>query len=169
MGRVLIIGAGGVGNVVVKKCAQVPQVFTDICLISRTLDKCKKIQQEIKKTYQVKIRIAQVDADKVAEMVTVIKAFKPDIVLNVALPYQDLAIMEACLKTGVHYLDTANYEPPDVARFEYKWQWAYHDRFKNAGLTAILGCGFDPGVTGVFTAYALKHHFDKIHYLAFVD
>src|SRR4030042_1644268 len=169
MGRVLIIGAGGVVNVVVKKCAQVPQVFTDICLISRTLDKCKKIQQEIKKTYQVKIRIAQVDADKVAEMVTVIKAFKPDIVLNVALPYQDLAIMEACLKTRVHYLDTANYEPPDVARFEYGRQWAYQDAFKKKGIMAVLGCGFDPGVTNIFCAYAQKHLYDTIKTIDILD
>ena len=134
MGKVLIIGAGGVGNVVVKKCAQVPHIFTDICLVSRSLDKCKKIQQEIKKTYKIKIHIAQVDADKVDETVRVIKAFTPDIVVNVALPYQDLAIMEACLKTGVHYLDTANYEPPNVARFEYSWQWAYQDAFKKKGI-----------------------------------
>src|SRR4030042_178476 len=169
MGRVLIIGAGGVGNVVVKKCAQVPQVFTDICLISRTLDKCKKIQQEIKKTYQVKIRIAQVDADKVAEMVTVIKAFKPDIVLNVALPYQDLSIMEACLQTGVHYLDTANYEPKDEAKFSYKLQWILHERFKEKGIMALLGSGFDPGVTNVFCAHAKKNHFDEMHNIDIMD
>jgi saccharopine dehydrogenase (NAD+, L-lysine forming) len=169
MGKVLIIGAGGVGNVVVKKCAQVPQVFTGICLASRTLDKCKKIQQEIKKTYKIKIRIAQVDADIVDETVKVIKAFSPDIVVNVALPYQDLAIMEACLKTGVHYLDTANYEPPDMARFEYSWQWAYQDAFKKRGIMAVLGCGFDPGVTNIFCAYAQKHLFDTIKTIDILD
>ena len=169
MSKVLIIGAGGVGNVVVKKCAQVPQVFTDICLASRRLDKCKKIQQEVQKTYKFKIRIAQVDADKVDEVVKVVKAFNPAIVVNVALPYQDLAIMEACLKTGVHYLDTANYEPLDVARFEYSWQWAYHDAFKKKGIMAVLGCGFDPGVTNIFCAYAQKHLFDTIKTIDILD
>ncbi|NLB92618.1 MAG: saccharopine dehydrogenase family protein, partial [Bacteroidales bacterium] len=93
----------------------------------------------------------------------------PELVINVALPYQDLSIMDACLETGVHYLDTANYEPKDEAKFEYSWQWAYHDRFKEKGIMAVLGCGFDPGVTSIYTAYAAKHHFDELHYLDIVD
>jgi len=169
MNKVLIIGAGGVGNVVAHKCAMVPEVFSDIMLASRTLSKCEQIARDIKEMHGVQIKTAQVDADNVPELVKLINSFKPAIVINVALPYQDLTIMEACLETGVHYLDTANYEPKDVAKFEYKWQWAYHDRFKDAGLMAILGCGFDPGVTSVFTAYAQKHHFDEIHYLDIVD
>lgn len=166
MSKVLIIGAGGVGSVVTQKCAQVPEVFSDIMLASRTKSKCDAIAQRIG---QNRIKTAQVDADNVQELVALIKSFQPDMVINVALPYQDLTIMEACLETGVHYLDTANYEPRDEAKFEYKWQWAYHDRFKEKGLTAILGCGFDPGVTSVYTAYAAKHHFDEIHYLDIVD
>jgi len=166
MSKVLIIGAGGVGTVVAHKVAKVPEVFTDIMLASRTKSKCDVIAKAVGAN---KIRTAQVDANHVQQLVELFKSFKPEMVINVALPYQDLAIMDACLETGVNYLDTANYEPPDVAKFEYKWQWAYHDRFKNAGLTAILGCGFDPGVTGVFTSYALKHHFDEIHYLDIVD
>lgn len=148
------------------KVAGVPQVFTDPMLASRTKLKCDAIAKAVGPH---KIKTAQVDADDVGQLVELFKIFHPDIVINVALPYQDLTIMDACLQTGVNYLDTASYEPPDVAKFEYKWQWAYHDRFKKAGLTAILGCGFDPGVTGVFTAYALKHHFDEIHYLDIVD
>ncbi len=166
MGRVLIIGAGGVGTVVAKKVAQNSDVFTDIMLASRTKSKCDKIASEIK---NVKIKTAQVDADNVPELVALMKEFKPELVINVALPYQDLHIMDACLEAGVNYLDTANYEPLDEAKFEYSWQWAYQERFKEAGLTAILGCGFDPGVTSVFTAYAAKHHFDEIHYLDIVD
>ncbi len=166
MGRVLIIGAGGVGTVVAKKVAQNSDIFTDIMLASRTKSKCDKIASEIK---NVKIQTAQVDADNVPELVALMKEFKPDLAINVALPYQDLHIMDACLEAGVNYLDTANYEPLEEAKFEYSWQWAYQERFKEAGLTAILGCGFDPGVTGVFTAYAAKHHFDEIHYLDIVD
>ncbi len=166
MGRVLIIGAGGVGTVVAKKVAQNSDVFTEIMLASRTKSKCDKIASEIK---NVRIQTAQVDADNVPELVALMKSFKPDLAINVALPYQDLHIMDACLEAGVNYLDTANYEPLDEAKFEYSWQWAYQERFKEAGLTAILGCGFDPGVTGVFTAYAAKHHFDEIHYLDIVD
>ncbi len=166
MSKVLIIGAGGVGNVVTRKCASVPEVFSDIMLASRTVEKCKKIAAGIGGD---KIKTAKVDADNVDELVSLIEAFKPELVINVALPYQDLTIMEACLKTRTHYLDTANYEPKDEAKFEYKWQWAFHDRFKEAGITAVLGCGFDPGVTGVFTAYAAKHYFDEIHYLDIVD
>ena len=166
MGRVLIIGAGGVGTVVAKKVAQNSDVFTDIMLASRTKSKCDKIASEIK---NVRIQTAAVDADNVPELVALMREFKPELVINVALPYQDLHIMDACLEAGVNYLDTANYEPEDTAKFEYSWQWAYQERFKAAGLTAILGCGFDPGVTGVFTAYAAKHHFDEIHYLDIVD
>lgn len=166
MGRVLIIGAGGVGTVVAKKVAQNSDVFTEIMLASRTKSKCDKIASEIT---NVKIQTAAVDADNVPELVALMKSFKPELVINVALPYQDLHIMDACLEAGVNYLDTANYEPLDEAKFEYSWQWAYKQRFKEAGLTAILGCGFDPGVTGVFTAYAAKHHFDEIHYLDIVD
>ncbi len=166
MGRVLIIGAGGVGTVVAKKVAQNSDVFTDIMLASRTKSKCDKIASEIK---NVRIQTAAVDADNVPELVALMREFKPELVINVALPYQDLHIMDGCLEAGVNYLDTANYEPLDEAKFEYSWQWAYQERFKAAGLTAILGCGFDPGVTGVFTAYAAKHHFDEIHYLDIVD
>ncbi len=166
MSKVLIIGAGGVGGVVAYKCAQVPEVFSEIMLASRTLSKCEKIAAQIGGN---RIKTAQLDADNVDEMVILFNDFKPFMVINVALPYQDLTIMEACLRTGVHYLDTANYEPRDEAKFEYKWQWAYHDRFKEAGLMAVLGCGFDPGVTGVYTAYALKHQFDEIHYLDIID
>ena len=166
MGRVLIIGAGGVGTVVAKKVAQNSDVFTDIMLASRTKSKCDKIASEIK---NVRIQTAAVDADNVPELVALMREFKPELVINVALPYQDLHIMDACLEAGVNYLDTANYEPLDEAKFEYSWQWAYKKRFEDAGLTAILGCGFDPGVSGIFTAYAAKHYFDEIHYLDIVD
>lgn len=166
MGRVLIIGAGGVGTVVAHKVSQNSDVFTDIMIASRTKSKCDDI---VKAIGNPNIKTAKVDADSVDELVALFNDFKPEIVINVALPYQDLTIMDACLKTGVSYLDTANYEPIDEAKYEYSWQWAYHDRFKEAGLTAILGCGFDPGVTGVYTAHAAKHHFDEIHYLDIVD
>ena len=169
MGKVLIIGAGGVGTVVANKVAQNKQIFTDIMLASRTKSKCDDIAADVKRRTGVDIATAQVDADSVPQLVELFNEFKPDIVINVALPYQDLTIMDACLECGVNYLDTANYEPLDEAKFEYKWQWAYHDRFKEAGLTAILGCGFDPGVTSIFTAHAAKHHFDEIHYLDIVD
>ncbi len=169
MSKVLIIGAGGVGNVVAHKCAMVPEVFSEIMLASRTLSKCEQIARDIEEMRGVKIKTAKVDADNVPELVKLINDFQPAIVINVALPYQDLTIMDACLETKTHYLDTANYEPKDVAKFEYKWQWAYQEKFKNAGITAVLGCGFDPGVTGIFTAYAQKHHFDEIHYLDIVD
>jgi saccharopine dehydrogenase (NAD+, L-lysine-forming) len=166
MAKVLIIGAGGVGNVVTQKCAQAQSVFSEILLASRTKEKCDAI---VKSITHPSLTTAQVDADQVDEMVALINDFQPDLVINVALPYQDLPIMEACLKTGVNYLDTANYEPPDEAKFEYKWQWDYHKKYQEAGILAVLGCGFDPGVTGVFTAYALKHHFDEIHYLDIID
>ena len=171
MSKVLIVGAGGVGSVVAHKCASVPEVFSEIMLASRTKSKCDQIAELVSKKYPdaKAIQTARVDADNVPELVQLIKDFQPKMVINVALPYQDLHIMDACLETGVHYLDTANYEPKDVAKFEYKWQWAYQDRFKEAGLMALLGCGFDPGVTGVFTAYAQKHHFDEMHYLDIID
>jgi saccharopine dehydrogenase (NAD+, L-lysine-forming) len=166
MGKVLIIGAGGVGTVVAHKMASLPEVFSEIMLASRTKSKCDAIAERIGNN---RIQTAQVDADNVPELVELINAFKPDIVVNVALPYQDLTIMDACLETKTAYLDTANYEPLDEAKFEYKWQWAYQDRFKDAGITAILGCGFDPGVTSIFTAHAAKYHFDEIQYLDIVD
>ena len=166
MGKVLIIGAGGVATVAAHKVAQNADVFTEIMIASRTQSKCDAIVEAIGNKA---IKTAQVDADDVEQLVALFESFRPDIVMNLALPYQDLTIMEACLRTGVNYLDTANYETKDEARFEYSWQWAYKDRFEKAGLTAILGCGFDPGVTSVYTAYAAKHYFDEIHYLDIVD
>ena len=165
MSTVLIIGAGGVGSVVTHKCAQVPEVFSTIWLASRTKSKCDAITAQISRPIQT----AQVDADNVPELTALIRRVKPDLLINVALPYQDLHIMDACLETGVPYLDTANYEPPDVAHFEYKWQWAYHDRFNKKGIMAVLGSGFDPGVTSVFTMYIKKHYLDEIHYLDIID
>ncbi len=165
MSKVIIIGAGGVGGVVAHKCAQLPQIFNEIVLASRTESKCKAIASQLKRP----IRTAQVDADNVPELVSLFNKEKPDLVINVALPYQDLTIMDACLEAGVHYLDTANYEPQDTAKFEYKWQWAYQEKFKKAGLMALLGSGFDPGATNVFTAYIAKHYFDEIHYLDIID
>ena len=169
MGKVLIIGAGGVGTVVAHKVAQNPDVFTEIILASRTKSKCDVIAADVLKRYGVVIKTAQVDADIVPELVKLFNDHKPELVINVALPYQDLTIMDACLEAGVNYIDTANYEPKDEAHFEYSWQWAYKEKFEKAGLTAILGCGFDPGVTSIYTAYAAKHHFDEIHYLDIVD
>ena len=169
MGKVLIIGAGGVATVAAHKLAQNTDVFTEIMIASRTQSKCDAIALELNKRYGVKVATAQVDADNVPELVKLLQAFQPKLVMNLALPYQDLHIMDACLEAGCNYLDTANYEPLDKAKYEYSWQWAYQDRFKQAGLTAILGCGFDPGVTSVYTAYAAKHHFDEIHYLDIVD
>jgi saccharopine dehydrogenase (NAD+, L-lysine-forming) len=166
MAKVIIIGAGGVGTVVAHKCAQNHDVFTEIVLASRTQSKCDAIAAQINKPW---VTTDRVDADSVDELVELFNRHKPELVINVALPYQDLTIMEACLKTGVNYLDTANYEPKDVAHFEYSWQWAYRERFEKAGLTAILGCGFDPGVSGVFTAYAAKHHFSAMEHLDIVD
>ena len=165
MSSVLIVGAGGVGQVVAHKCAQQPQIFSDITLASRTEEKCRRIAAQIDRP----IRTAQVDADDVPRMIALIERVKPKIVINVALPYQDLHIMDACLATGVDYLDTANYEPLDEAKFEYKWQWAYHERFKQRGILALLGSGFDPGVTNVYTAHLHKHEFDEIEYLDIVD
>ena len=166
MGKVIIIGAGGVATVAAHKVAKNADVFSEIMIASRTKSKCDAI---VKAIGNPAIKTAQVDADNVDELVALFDAFKPDIVMNLALPYQDLTIMEACLKSGVSYLDTANYEPRDVAHFEYSWQWAYKERFEEAGLTAILGCGFDPGVTSIYTAYAAKHRFKEIQYLDIVD
>ncbi len=165
MSKVLIIGAGGVGGVVTHKCVQVPEVFSEIVLASRTIEKCRRIRDQVSRP----IEIAQVDADNTRELVELIRRVSPDLIINVALPFQDLSIMDACLETGVPYLDTANYEPPDEARFCYKWQWDYHDRFKEKGIMALLGCGFDPGVTNIFCAHALKHHFDAIHTIDIMD
>lgn len=169
MAKVLIIGAGGVGTVVAHKVAQNPDVFTEVMMASRTKSKCDAIAKTVKEKYNRDFQTAAVDADNVPELVKLFNDFKPFLVINVALPYQDLPIMDACLEAGVHYMDTANYEPKDEAKFEYSWQWAYQDRFKEKGLVALLGCGFDPGVTSIFTAYAAKHYFDEIHYLDIVD
>ena len=158
MGRVLVIGAGGVSTVAVKKMAMNSDVFTHIMLASRTKSKCDKIAADIK---NVQVQTDRVDADRMDELLTLFRRFQPDLVVNLALPYQDLTIMDACLSFGVSYLDTANYEPLDEAKYEYSWQWAYKERFEKAGITAILGCGFDPGVTGIFKAYAAKHYFDE--------
>ena len=166
MAKIIIIGAGGVGTVVAHKCAQHPEVFSEIVIASRTLKKCQAVVDSLGKPY---ISADSVDADSVEQLVELFNRHKPELVINVALPYQDLTIMEACLQCGVNYLDTANYEPKDVAHFEYSWQWAYKERFEQAGLTAILGCGFDPGVSGVFTAYAAKHYFSDMQTLDIVD
>ena len=168
MGKALMIGAGGVAGVVAHKCCQNPEVFQELCIASRTLSKCDALKKKLDGG-KTKVTTAQLDADNTEEIIALIETFKPDIVINVALPYQDLTIMDACLATKVHYLDTANYEPPDTAKFEYKWQWAYKKKFEEAGITAILGSGFDPGVTGVFSAYAQKHYFDEIHTIDIVD
>jgi len=169
MSKIVIIGAGGVGQVVAFKCAQLTDVFTDITLASRTETKCIAIAEKIKQSLGRDISTAQIDADNVPELVALLSDIKPVLVINVALPYQDLTIMDACLATGVHYMDTANYEPLDTAKFEYKWQWAYQEKFKKAGLTALLGSGFDPGATNMFTAYIAKHYFDEIHNLDIID
>ncbi|MEN6314331.1 MAG: saccharopine dehydrogenase family protein [Clostridiaceae bacterium] len=168
MGKALIIGAGGVASVVIHKCCQNSDVFEEICIASRTLKKCEDIKNKLAGS-KTKIHTAQVNADDTNQVTDLIKSFRPDIVINVALPYQDLTIMDACLATGVNYVDTANYEPPDVAKFEYKWQWAYRERFAKAHITALLGSGFDPGVTGVFCAYAQKHYFDAIYSIDILD
>ena len=169
MADILIIGAGGVGRVVAHKCAQQKDVFDNITLASRTVAKCDQIASEVLEKTGKRIATASVDADKVPELVALIERVKPFMVINVALPYQDLSIMDGFLETGVHYLDTANYEPLDEAKFEYSWQWAYQQRFKDAGLMALLGSGFDPGVTNVYCAHALKHHFDEIHTVDILD
>lgn len=168
MGKALIIGAGGVASVAVHKCCQNSEVFEEICIASRTKAKCDALKEKLDGG-KTKITTAQVDADNVSELVALINKEKPDVVLNLALPYQDLTIMDACLETKTNYVDTANYEPLDTAKFEYKWQWAYREKFEKAGITALLGSGFDPGVTGVFSAYALKHEFDEINYIDILD
>ncbi|MCL2018709.1 MAG: saccharopine dehydrogenase family protein [Oscillospiraceae bacterium] len=168
-GRLLIIGAGGVASAAFAKCCQNDKVFKEIMLASRTKSKCDELVTKWESTTSAKLFTEQVDADNTAELITLIERFKPDVVLNLALPYQDLTIMDACLATKTHYADTANYEPLDTAKFEYKWQWAYKERYEEAGITALLGSGFDPGVTGVFCAYAMKHYFDEIHYIDILD
>ena len=167
--RALIIGAGGVASVVIAKCCQNSEVFGEIMIASRTKSKCDALKERFQPTTKTVISTAAVDADNVPELVALIKSYQPEIVINVALPYQDLHIMDACLECKVDYLDTANYEPEDTAKFEYSWQWAYRERFEKAGITAVLGCCFDPGVTGVFSAYAQKHEFDEINYIDILD
>ncbi len=168
MGKVLIIGCGGVASVAIHKCCQNSEVFEEIMIASRTKSKCDALKAKLDGGKTI-IHTAKVDADNTEELIELINSFKPDVVLNLALPYQDLTIMDACLATKTHYVDTANYEPLDNAKFEYKWQWAYREKFKEAGICALLGSGFDPGVTGVFSAYAQKHYFDEIHYLDILD
>jgi len=169
MGRLLIIGCGGVAGVAIHKCCQNSKTFSEICIASRTKEKCDALKEKLEGTTKTVIRTAQVDANDVDALIALIRQENPDVVLNLALPYQDLTIMDACLATKTHYVDTANYEPEDTAKFEYKWQWAYRERFEEAGITALLGSGFDPGVTGVFSAYALKHEFDEINYIDILD
>lgn len=174
MGRALIIGAGGVAGVAIHKCCQNPEVFNEICIASRTKSKCDAVKKQCEEKYgtgakNTRITTAQVDAGSVTQLVELINGYKPDVVMNLALPYQDLTIMDACLQTKTNYMDTANYEPEDTAKFEYSWQWAYRERFERAGITALLGSGFDPGVTGVFSAYAMKHEFDEINYIDILD
>ena len=169
MSKALIIGCGAVASVAIHKCCQNSAVFDEICIASRTKSKCDALKAKLEKTTRTKISTARVDADNVEELIALIRDFKPELVMNLALPYQDLTIMEACLATKTNYLDTANYEPRDTAKFEYKWQWAYRKRFEEAGITALLGSGFDPGVTSVFSAYAQKHYFDQINYIDILD
>jgi saccharopine dehydrogenase (NAD+, L-lysine-forming) len=168
-GRIMVIGAGGVATVAANKCAQAPEVFREILVASRTISRCEAIRKDIRQRYGRDIQTAEVDADNVPALAALIDRFRPDVVLNLALPYQDLHVMDACLETGVHYIDTANYEPPEEAHFEYSWQWAYRQKFEGKGIMAVLGSGFDPGVTNVFTAYAAKHLFDEIEYLDILD
>jgi saccharopine dehydrogenase (NAD+, L-lysine-forming) len=169
MSKVLVIGAGGVGSVAVHKMAMNADIFPSITLASRRKFKCDAIAESVKARTGVTIATAEVDADDIDATATLIRQVGATHVVNLALPYQDLTIMEACLKTGAHYLDTANYEPRDEAKFEYHWQWAYQDRFKDAGLMALLGSGFDPGVTSVFTTWLKKHHFERIDTLDILD
>jgi len=188
MSRLLVIGAGGVASVAIQKCCQNSEVFTELCIASRTKSKCDAIKAAVEGKTSTIVTTAQVNADNKDELVALIKAYQPKALLNVALPYQDLTIMDACLETGVDYIDTANYEPENTddpewraiyekrckeagftAFFDYSWQWAYRERFEKAGITALLGSGFDPGVTSVFTAYALKHYFDEINYIDILD
>ena len=188
MSRLMIIGCGGVASVAIHKCCQNREVFDEIMIASRTVSKCDALKEKLQPTTKTKITTAQVDADHVEELTELIRSYQPDAVLNVALPYQDLTIMDACLAAGVHYIDTANYEAENTddpewraiyeerckrlgfsAYFDYSWQWAYQERYEKAGLTALLGTGFDPGVTSVFTAYAQKHYFDEIHTIDILD
>ena len=190
MGKLLVIGCGGVASVAIQKCAANYEVFDEIMIASRTVSKCDALKKKLEdeKRTKAKISTARVDADNTEELIKLISGFKPEVVLNLALPYQDLTIMDACLRAGVNYVDTANYEAENTsdpewrsvyekrcreegftAYFDYSWQWAYQDKFKDAGLTALLGSGFDPGVTSVFSAYALKHYFDEIHYIDILD
>ena len=169
MNKVLIIGCGGVASVEIHKCCQNSEVFKEICIASRTKSKCDSLKEELEGTTSTKITTAEVDANDVEALIALIEKVKPDVVLNLALPYQDLKIMDACLATKTHYVDTANYEPEDTAKFEYKWQWAYREKFEQAGIIGLLGSGFDPGVTSVFSAYALKHYFDEINYIDILD
>lgn len=169
MSKVLVIGAGGVSSVAVHKMAMNTDIFSHITLASRTKSKCDAIAESVKSRFGVDIDTAAIDADDVAATTALIQKVQPELVVNLALPYQDLSIMDACLAAGVNYLDTANYEPRDEAKFEYKWQWAYQDRFKEAGLMALLGSGFDPGVTSVFTTYVKKHLLDSIETLDILD
>lgn len=188
MSRVLVIGCGGVGQVAIQKCCQLDDVFTDLCIASRTVEKCDALKEKLAGKTKTNITTAKVDADSKEELVALIKSYQPDLVMNIALPYQDLTIMDACLEAGVNYLDTANYEPEDIedpewkaiyekrckekgfsAYFDYSWQWAYKKKFEDAGLTALLGCGFDPGVTQAYCAYAKKHEFDTIDTIDILD
>lgn len=169
MGRAMIIGCGGVAQVAIHKCCQNSEVFEEILIASRTKSKCDALKAKLSGKTKTIIKTAQLDADKTEDIITLINEFKPDAVLNLALPYQDLTIMDACLATKTNYIDTANYEPPETAKFEYKWQWAYREKFEKAGITALLGSGFDPGVTGVYCAYAMKHYFDEINYIDILD
>ena len=169
MAKLLIIGCGGVASVAIHKCCQNDSVFEEICIASRTKSKCDALKEKLQGTTKTRIFTEEVNADKVDELVALINKYNPDAVLNLALPYQDLKIMDACLETKTNYIDTANYEPEDTAKFEYRWQWEYRERFEKAGITALLGSGFDPGVTGVFSAYAQKHYFDEINYIDILD
>lgn len=168
MRKALIIGAGGVAGVAAHKCCRNSDVFDEIMIASRTLSKCDALKAQLDGG-KTAVRTAQIDADDVNALARLIDDFGPDVVINLALPYQDLHIMDACLECGVNYLDTANYEPPETAKFEYKWQWAYREKFEKKGICAVLGCGFDPGVTGVYSAYAQKHHFDEIYNIDILD
>ncbi len=169
MGRAMIIGCGGVASVAIHKCCQNSDVFEEIMIASRTKAKCDALKEKLQGQTKTRITTAEIDADDVTALTALIKSYQPQVVLNLALPYQDLHIMDACLAAKVPYVDTANYEPEDTAHYEYSWQWAYRERFENAGITALLGSGFDPGVTGVFSAHALKHHFDEIHEIDILD
>ena len=169
MKKCMIIGCGGVASVAIHKCCQNSEVFEGIMIASRTKSKCDALKEKLQPTTKTVIETAQVNADNVDELIALIESYKPDVVLNLALPYQDLTIMDACLATKTHYVDTANYEPLDTAKFEYKWQWAYREKFEKAGLTALLGCGFDPGVTQAYCAHAKKNEFDTIDTIDILD